>query len=149
MIYARASFLLAMALLLVGPGTGSAADDPTHHDQAYLLWPDGALLAKGSEDVDRPQLTAHLPASGRGNGTAVIVNPGGGYRILASDHEGLQVARWLNRHGIAAFVLRYRLSPRSYDSRIATPRVQPQRDPRPGFAGCETRAQTRSQPDCR
>ena len=41
----------------------------------------------------------------------MIVNPGGGYRILASDHEGLQVARWLNQYGIAAFVLRYRVGP--------------------------------------
>ena len=48
----------------------------------------------------------------------MIVNPGGGYRILASDHEGLQVARWLNRHSIAAFVLRYRVGER-YHSDIS------------------------------
>ena len=53
----------------------------------------------------------HLPAEELANGCAVIVNPGGGYRILASDHEGLQVARWLNGCGIAAFVLRYRVGP--------------------------------------
>ena len=66
----------------------------------------------GSLDIDRPQLTIHLPETGTATGAGVIVNPGGGYRKLASDHEGLQVARWLNRRGIAAFVLRYRLGER-------------------------------------
>ncbi len=77
-----------------------------------LLWPDGAPLAAGDEVIDRPALTVHLPPAGRANGAGIIVNPGGGYRILASDHEGLQVARWLNRLGIAAFVLRYRVGPK-------------------------------------
>ena len=84
---------------------------------AALLWPHGAPFALGQEDIDRPQLTVHLPA-GEATGAGMIVNPGGGYRILASDHEGLQVARWLNRHGIAAFVLRYRVGER-YHSDIS------------------------------
>ena len=54
----------------------------------------------------------HLPAEDTATGTGVIVAPGGGYRVLAADHEGLQVAHWLNRRGIAAFVLRYRLGER-------------------------------------
>lgn len=58
----------------------------------------------------RVTLTVHLPASGA-TGVGVVIAPGGGYRIVASDHEGLQMARWLNRQGIAAFVLRYRLAP--------------------------------------
>lgn len=82
--------------------------DPT----AVELWPDGAPGAVGDLDIDRPRLTIHLPEPGVATGTGVIVNPGGGYRKLASDHEGLQVARWLNRRGIAAFVLRYRLGER-------------------------------------
>ena len=53
----------------------------------------------------------HLPDRDA-TGAGVIVNPGGGYRILASDWEGLQVARWLNRAGVAAFVLRYRVGER-------------------------------------
>ena len=79
---------------------------------AVELWPDGAPAAVGDLDIDRPRLTIHLPESVRSTGAGVIVNPGGGYRKLASDHEGLQVARWLNRRGIAAFVLRYRLGER-------------------------------------
>lgn len=59
---------------------------------------------------DAVVLTVHLPA-GKASGLGVVIAPGGGYRILASDHEGLQMARWLNRQGIAAFVLKYRLGP--------------------------------------
>jgi dienelactone hydrolase len=44
----------------------------------------------------------------------MVVCPGGGYSIVAIDHEGAQAARELNRHGIAAFVLRYRLKPNNY-----------------------------------
>ena len=42
------------------------------------------------------------------NGTAVVVAPGGGFSILAIEHEGRDVARWLNQRGVTAFVLRYR-----------------------------------------
>jgi acetyl esterase/lipase len=59
--------------------------------------------------VSRPTLTVFLPAAGKGNGTAVVVCPGGGYTHLAMTHEGTDVARWLNSLGITAFVLKYRL----------------------------------------
>jgi len=75
-----------------------------------LLWPDGAPGAVGNEDADRPALTTYLPATP--TGTAVVVCPGGGYRHLAMDHEGKQIAEWLNSLGIAAFVLKYRLADR-------------------------------------
>lgn len=81
------------------------------HDSTVLLWPKGAPQAIGDKVTDQPALTIHFPPEDKANGAAVIVNPGGGYQILASDHEGLQAARELNRHGITAFVLRYRLKP--------------------------------------
>jgi acetyl esterase/lipase len=59
--------------------------------------------------VSRPTLTAYLPAKEKANGTAVIVVPGGGYRILAASHEGSDVAKRFNEMGVAAFVLKYRL----------------------------------------
>lgn len=65
-----------------------------------------------------PALSIHLPPAGEATGAAVIIAPGGGYRSLASDHEGLQVARWFNGIGVAAFVLRYRLGP-EYHSRVS------------------------------
>ncbi len=82
------------------------------------LWPMGAPGAVGDGPLDQPAISVHLPDPATRTGAGVVVCPGGGYRILASDHEGLQVARYLNRHGIAAFVLRYRLGER-YSSAIS------------------------------
>ncbi len=76
-----------------------------------LLWPGGAPGALGSEDRDKPSITIRLADSAKANGTAVIVCPGGGYGNLAMDHEGAQVAAWLNNLGISAFILKYRLGP--------------------------------------
>jgi acetyl esterase/lipase len=80
------------------------------HPRTELLYPKGAPGAVGSEEVDKPSLTTYLP--GKANGTAVVVCPGGGYRNLAMDHEGKQIAEWLNKLGVTAFVLKYRLGPR-------------------------------------
>ena len=80
------------------------------------LWADAVPESMGEEIIDQPMLSLHFAESG--NGCGVIVCPGGGYRSLASDHEGLQVARWLNAQGIHAFVLRYRLGPK-YHSRVS------------------------------
>ena len=77
-----------------------------------LLWPNGAPGALGDADADKPTLTPYLVPEGRGTGSAIVVCPGGGYQHLALDHEGSQVAQWLNSIGVAAFVLQYRLGPR-------------------------------------
>ncbi|MCL4402831.1 MAG: alpha/beta hydrolase [Acidobacteria bacterium] len=77
-----------------------------------LLWPGGAPGAVGNEDVDRPSISIYLPPAASATGTGVVVCPGGGYAHLAMDHEGDQIARWLNSFGVAAFVLKYRLGPR-------------------------------------
>ncbi len=60
-------------------------------------------------NVSTPTLSVFLPPAGTGNGTAVIVCPGGGYGVLVIDREGYRVAKELNKAGIAAFVLKYRL----------------------------------------
>ena len=60
-------------------------------------------------NVSRPTLTAFLPPAEKANGTAVIICPGGGYAILAIEHEGTEVARAFNEIGVTAFVLKYRL----------------------------------------
>jgi acetyl esterase/lipase len=60
-------------------------------------------------DVVDPSMTAYLPDPPTSNGIAVVVCPGGSFRALAWESEGVAVARWLNKHGIAAFVLKYRL----------------------------------------
>lgn len=84
------------------------AQEPT----TVPLWPNGAPGALGNADSDQPTLTVFLPWEKPVSRTAVIVCPGGGYGMLADNHEGRQVANWLNSLGIAAFVLKYRLGPR-------------------------------------
>jgi len=76
-----------------------------------LLWPNGAPGALGDDESDRPNLTVYLPQMNAVQ-SGVIVCPGGGYGMLAVDHEGKQIAEWLNARGLAAFVLRHRLGPR-------------------------------------
>ena len=76
------------------------------------LWPaNGVPLAVGTEAADIPTLTRFDPEPATKTGAAVVVCPGGGYNHLA-EHEGTPIARWLTRHGITAFVLKYRLGPR-------------------------------------
>jgi acetyl esterase/lipase len=84
--------------------------------QVIPLWPGQAPGAQGTEDRDIPTLTVYLPRNipraGAPGMTAIIVCPGGGYVNLAMNHEGRQVANYLNSLGVAAFVLKYRLGPR-------------------------------------
>lgn len=91
--------------LLVTLGTLSAAD-PT--PQTFPLWSGKAPLAVGDTATDKPELTVYKAA--KPNGTAVVVCPGGGYGFLANDHEGKQVAEFLNGIGVTAFVLKYRIA---------------------------------------
>jgi acetyl esterase/lipase len=88
----------------------AGAQPKTGGPMPELLWPNGAPGALGTEEVDKPSLTYYLPKSPVG--TAVIVCPGGGYQHLAMDHEGEQIAKWLNSLGISAVVLQYRLGPK-------------------------------------
>ena len=99
------------ALALVLPLAAALAQQPPTH-KVELLWPGGAPGAVGTEDSDKPSLTIY-PAPGKSAvQTGVIVCPGGGYGYLAKDHEGDQIARWLNSIGIQAFLLQYRIAPR-------------------------------------
>ena len=60
-------------------------------------------------NISEPSLTVFRPEPGRSNGVPVIVCPGGGWRILAWEHEGIDVARWLAERGYTAFLLKYRV----------------------------------------
>ena len=59
-------------------------------------------------------MTVYLPMTGNATGAAVVICPGGGYGHLAMDHEGEQVARWLNSFGVAGIVLDYRHAGKGY-----------------------------------
>jgi acetyl esterase/lipase len=80
--------------------------------QTIPLWENGAPGAQGTADTDKPTLTIYLALHPSDTHTAVIIFPGGGYGMLASNHEGRQVANWFNSLGVTAFVLKYRLGPR-------------------------------------
>jgi acetyl esterase/lipase len=77
------------------------------------LWPNGAPGALGMEPKDIPTVTTFLPDPALATGAAMVICPGGGYGGLA-DHEGAGYARWLVEHGIAGFVLKYRLGTGGY-----------------------------------
>jgi acetyl esterase/lipase len=118
---------VCLAILLVVLGARAVAAEP----QTILLWPDGApgserknSAGKIPEEVVRvnengehivsgihhPSITAYLPAKDKSAGAAIVIAPGGGHRELWMDHEGYNVAKWLSDHGVAAFVLKYRLA---------------------------------------
>ena len=87
--------------------------DTAHGDREFrLLWPSGAPGAVGTEAVDSPRITVYRAPAEKAGGAAVVICPGGGYVVVAADHEGKQVAEWLNSIGVTAFVLQYRLGPR-------------------------------------
>ena len=118
------SSLSALVLLLtsVSMTQVSKAAEPAE----ILLWPNGApgsegksakeLIERGTNgekkvsSIHNPSLTPYLPSKEKASGAAVIVIPGGAHRYLAIDHEGYNVAQWLSDHGVAAFVLKYRLA---------------------------------------
>lgn len=87
-------------------------DDPSAKARIMSLWEGKAPGALGEGDEDKPTLTFYPPSQSHKPGTAVIVMPGGSYGWLATNHEGRQVANWLNAMGVKAFVLRYRLGPK-------------------------------------
>ncbi len=103
--------LFLAVLLACGALTWAKDKEP----ETVLLWPNGAPGALGDSDADKPSIEIFLPDADKAVGTGVVVCPGGGYANLAFDKEGVQIARWLNSIGVAAFVLKYRLGPRYHN----------------------------------
>jgi acetyl esterase/lipase len=127
----RASLLGAMVCLAAGlAGPHATAMDATPQPQTIPLWPAGAPTLQGANEKEQtippdpqpgqrvnsiknvhvPSLEVHLPPPDEANGAAVIVAPGGGHSQLVWGTEGLDIAAWLNNHGITAFILKYRLA---------------------------------------
>jgi hypothetical protein len=86
-------------------GKAPGSESWTHQEKSSAF-PGGGTIV---QDVVDPTLTAYLPDPSIANGAAVIVCPGGAFRMLSIDGEGANTARWLNEKGFAAFVLKYRL----------------------------------------
>src|SRR4051812_29070536 len=118
-----ARWLGAVAVMLMSMSSVRAAEVPA----SIPLWPNGAPGSEGKTgkevgkpegpargyttltNVHNPSITPYLPGE-KSTGAAVIVLPGGGHRNLAIGHEGYNVGEWLAGHGIAAFVVKYRLA---------------------------------------
>ncbi|MCK9212677.1 MAG: alpha/beta hydrolase [Ignavibacteriaceae bacterium] len=92
-------------------------------DEIILLYPNGVPGLNGEEiqedskttdgitrvkDITQPALYLYKPKE-KTSDAAVIICPGGGYSILAIDHEGYDIAKWFNERGVTAFILKYRL----------------------------------------
>jgi acetyl esterase/lipase len=92
------------------PGVAPGSQGVTSKEQ-WIAMTDQRLV----RNVSRPTLTPFLPAPGKATGAAVIVAPGGAFYVLAMDNEGYPVAKYLADHGIAAFLLKYRLEPTPAD----------------------------------
>lgn len=123
---------LLAAAIVVGPASAQPA--------TVKLWPgkvpgekgnvgpERVLEAKATEknpvmritDISDPAIVVYRPEKAKDTGTAVIIAPGGGYNILAWEHEGTQTAEWLNKLGVTGIVLKYRV-PRRPDA----PKDQP------------------------
>jgi acetyl esterase/lipase len=101
---------LAIMLLSIVVTSGAFSQDAPR-PAPVPLWPSGAPGAKGTQPEDIPTISVYRPDEGKATGAAIVVCPGGGYGHLA-DHEGHTVALWLNKLGITAAVLKYRLGPR-------------------------------------
>lgn len=107
--------LLSLFVFLVA--SAQQTDIPLYEGPApgseVASWPETQIASSDGlprvANVTRPTLTVFAPAAGKGNGTGLVVAPGGGFRHLAIAHEGEQVARWLAERGVTVFVLKYRL----------------------------------------
>ncbi len=120
------TFLLAGAFAAALPPLSIAHAHAGGLHEVRLLWPNGAPGSPRSfspekirltdlgehivSNVHAPSIRVYLPLQGRGAGASVIVIPGGGHAELWMDHEGYRVAEFLADHGVAAFVLKYRLA---------------------------------------
>ncbi len=137
----RSLGLSLMLMLIVAATLTARADDATDTKPTVLdIWPgqapgeNGAIgeekattnkagVVTGITNVTKPTLSVYRAPADKNTGTAIVVFPGGGYRMLAWDHEGEQVARWLNSIGVTAAVLKYRV-PRRPESPQNEPPVQ-------------------------
>jgi len=108
----------------IWPGKALGETGTVGEEQAKTATlPDGTTVISSLTNVSKPTLVVCRPEATKNTGVAVLVFPGGGYNVLAWDHEGEQVARWLNSVGITAAVLKYRV-PRREGTPKDTPPLQ-------------------------
>jgi acetyl esterase/lipase len=108
-------------------GVAQQAAAPVNPHAAVALWANGAPGSEGKtapevvtaqnfegehavSSINNPSIAPYLVRGAKGPVAAVIIAPGGGHALLSIDHEGYDVAKFLAGHGVAAFVLKYRLA---------------------------------------
>jgi len=91
--------------LYPGAAPGSAQADYAEKDYFSKVWNTEVVT-----NVTKPSLTVFKPAAGTGNGSAIVICPGGGFMALSITSEGIDVAKYLVARGMTAFVLKYRLA---------------------------------------
>lgn len=99
------------------PGSRGPRGREVDYSQPYTDLQGHPRAAAMVRDVRIPTLTAFWPKPSSHRMSAVIICPGGGFRFLGWQTEGTDLARWLAAHGVAAFVLKYRLVPTASDPR--------------------------------
>jgi acetyl esterase/lipase len=104
--------LLLSLFVLAASAFAQPAAMPIQDGQIIPLWSGPAPGAQGTDDKDIPTITAYFPRTTPAGMSAMIICPGGSYVNLAMNHEGRQVANFLNSQGVIAFVLKYRLGPK-------------------------------------
>ncbi|MDO5566106.1 MAG: alpha/beta hydrolase, partial [Planctomycetia bacterium] len=87
----------------------TALPQPDDANETINIWPQGAWYGPGLFEKVEVKLHVFLPDAAKATGQGVVICPGGGYRALCIVPEGYKIAKWLNAHGIAGFVLEYRL----------------------------------------
>ncbi len=114
----RSMLACGMVLMLTGAAAAQTAapsratpvaEDAFLGTATYRLYDGDAPGAAGKADLDVPTLTVFRPHPRTGNGTAIVIAPGGAYLGLAANLEGRQVADFFAARGVTAFVLKYRL----------------------------------------
>ncbi len=119
----KRAVLTALALLVAVPlGAQDPAPEQPPQYTVIKLWPNGApgsAAHRGEAEIARdywvrnihdPSLIAFPAAPAHRNGAAMVIMPGGGHKLLVWTNEGTKVATALNRMGVTAFVLKYRLA---------------------------------------
>jgi acetyl esterase/lipase/lysophospholipase L1-like esterase len=100
--YAKAQQMVIQLYTGAAPGSESWSWDEAENDN-------NVFNTKVVYNVVHPTLGIFLPDPSIATGTAVIICPGGSFHTLSINSEGYDEAKWLNQHGVAAFVLKYRL----------------------------------------
>jgi acetyl esterase/lipase len=99
----------AAGIFAIWPGSGKppGTEKWTWHEET-MQSPESKVPNRMTRNVAIPTVTMFRP-TGTANGTAVIIAPGGAFTFLMVDYEGYDMARWLVRQGVTAFVLKYRV----------------------------------------